>query len=402
MLNDKNTAMSQISKKIFIGLILVFFAQITRSEDIRIGKTSIKISTGATLVCKNDLSVSGDALIQNNGAFYINNEQECTLNLNTILDGSGEYNITGNDDCIITGEGAAVSFLNIRNSNVVYVTTDLTISEELTLSEGVVDIADGFQLKITGTSPEAIVFNDSYDNVSFIEGTLTRNTVTGNEYSFPLGTGTEGFHPVRIGDLSASGYLTIGYRPDYDEDWNAGDTQLTLESLGAWQVETESDGITFVPSLSLYNTTGILSGSYNLFYTPDIEISSDFSIDYNSWTDSNGYLGGESSYKAGIFAAGKIETITNEEGESIPEMVNFLVKDGTGRTTFEVPGIKNYKKVELSVYNRFGNLVYRSTNYANDFDCQDYRTGTYFYELTLITQDNQNILRDIIEIMEHK
>ena len=396
--------MLQLSKEICIGLMLLFSTQFLHGEDIRVGKTSLKISTGCALVFKNDLSVENDALIRNNGSVYINNDQVCTLRLNTILNGDGIYNLTGNDDCIITGDGAGISSLYVANSNFVNITTNLTISGVLSLNAGIVDVADGYQLKLMDTSPGTIIFDDNYYNTSFIEGTLVRNTEAGNEYFFPVGSVTDGFHPLKIRDLSSSGYLTVNYNPDYDEDWNAGNTQVTLESLGAWQVETESEGITFVPSLSLYNTTtGILSDLYNMFYTPDVEISSDFSIDYNSLTDSYGYLEGQSSYMAGLFAVSKVETIINEEGEPIPEMVNFLVKDGGGRTTFDVPGIDNYKKVELTVYNRFGNLVYRSTNYANDFDCKDYRTGTYFYELSLLTQDNRNVLsRNIIEIMEHK
>jgi len=392
-----------MQKTVLTIILAVMFADVY-CADVRVGKTQLKVSPRCSVVFKNSLSVDADALVQNNGDVYFSNEQECTLSLNTILGGEGVYNISGEDNCIITGEGAAVSSLNVESGNLVYVDHDFTISGELTLRSGIISVIEGGQIKITGTSPDAVVFNDSYDNSSFIEGTIVRNTTSGNEYSFPIGTATEGFHPIKIRDLSSSGYLTVIYRPAYDDDWNTGSTKVTLGPVGAWQVNTEAEGITFVPSLSLYSSSGILEDSYNIFYTPEVESASpDFSLDYNSGTGSNGYLSSSTSYRSGLFAVSAINTGHNVEGEEIPEMVNFLAKNGTGRTTFEIPGIENYKEVILSIYNRFGNKIYESSDYANDFDSKDYRPGTYYYKLILVTKEDRKILDwNIIEIVEYK
>ncbi len=393
--------MLHILMKPIIGLLLLLCVQLGKAGDIRVGKTSMKVSSGGTLSFKSNLLVAADALIINDGGVFVRNDQQCTLNLNTILDGTGVYSITGNDDCVITGNGAAISSLYIGNDHFVNINTDFTISGTLNLDAGIVDVADGYQLKITGTSSDAIIFNDDYNTASFISGTLVRNTEAGNEYAFPLGTVFEGFHPFKAGNLSSSGYITVNYDPNYDDSWNVRDTKIQLEAFGAWQVETDVSGITFSPSLSLFSSTGSLSDFYNLFYIEDAGASTGFVLDNNSGDESGEYLSSLSSYGSGVFAVSQVKMV-NEDGNDVPELVNFLVKDGTGRTTFEVPGINNYEKVELSVYNRFGSLVYRSTTYANDFDCRDYPAGTYFYELTLTTPNSRDVLsRNIIEIMEH-
>jgi len=400
----------KIGSKDIVSFMLLAFVMLVNvsnvfSEDIRVGKTSMKVSSGGSVVVKNDLSVDADALIWNEGSVYLNNEHETCLSLGTILDGSGVYYINGIADCIIEGDGAAVSSLYVESGNTVYIRKDFFISGILTLGSGVIEVEEGVFLKILDTSPDAIVSDDSPDNTSFIDGSLVRKTVSGNEYLFPLGTASSGFHPFKADEISSSGYLGVSYSADYDDIWNSGDHNGgLLEDIGGWQVSTDSEGITFKPYLSLYSTDGLLDGSYNLFYTSEPDGSPlDFSLDYNSGKSNEGsYLTSETAYAAGLFAAGKIETVTSKEGEKVPELVNYLARNGTGRTTFEIPGIEDYKEVILSVYDRFGNKVYESSNYANDFDVRNYRSGTYFYELTLIKDERKVLFHNIIEVVEYK
>jgi len=377
-----------------------------QGADVHIGKTSMRVGTSGSIVLENNMAVGANALIWNEGAVYLTNQHEVTLSLNTILDGAGTYFFNGSADYTVAGEGAAVSSLDVESGNTVYVMNDFSVSGVLTLGAGVIKVSEGASLKVQDTSPEAIVFNDRYDNSSFIEGTLERNTQANGEYVFPLGSVSNGFHPFKAGKISSSGYLNVSYREDYADIWNSGKhNNVTIEDCGSWEVGTASSGITFQPYLSLYTPAGLMDGSYNLFYTSEPDAASPgFSLDYNSKKSSDGhYVMSESAYTSGLFAVNKITTINNEGEEEVPEMVNILVKNGTGRSTFDVQGIENYKEVILSIYNRFGNKIYESSNYANDFDVKDYRPGTYFYELTLVTKEDRKMLcRNIIEIVEYK
>src|SRR5690606_8074495 len=68
---------------------------------------------------------------------------------------------------------------------------------------------------------------------------------------------------------------------------------------------------------------------------------------------------------------------------------NAMTPNGDGvNDTFEIPGIENYSKAILLVYNRWGNEVYRSSSYANDFSGRGLNEGTYYYVLELTDKQN--------------
>jgi|GEM_PF-1280613 len=399
-------AVLQSGRMLLIGGVLSTAWGIVDGADVRIEKISMKVSTGGSIVFKNDLSVGTEAVVRNEGVVYLTNEKENTISLNTILGGSGIYYINGNAACTIEGDGAAVSSLDIESGNTVSVANDFSVSGVLTLGSGIVKVEEGASLKIQDASAESIVFNDSYGNSSFVDGDLERNTSAGTEYIFPVGTARKGYHPFKADRISSSGYIGVKYREDYVDTWNSGNHNgITLEDAGAWEVSTGSEGITFRSYLSLYCTDGLLDGNYNLFYTSDAEDASpNFALDYNSVDAGDGiYLTSGTAYKSGLFGVSRIKTTVDEEsGEQIPEMVNYLAQNGTGRTRFEIPGIENYQKITLTVFDRFGNKVYESSKYANDFNARDYRPGTYYYELTLEDKEGKRILsRNIIEIMRY-
>src|SRR5690606_13590131 len=46
---------------------------------------------------------------------------------------------------------------------------------------------------------------------------------------------------------------------------------------------------------------------------------------------------------------------------------------------FEILGINRFDRVEIIVYNRWGNEVFRSGNYRNNWSGQNLNEGTYYY-----------------------
>lgn len=68
---------------------------------------------------------------------------------------------------------------------------------------------------------------------------------------------------------------------------------------------------------------------------------------------------------------------------------NAMTPNGDGvNDTFEILGIENYSKAILLVYNRWGNEVYRSDSYKNDFSGRGLNEGTYYYVLELTDMQN--------------
>ena len=74
----------------------------------------------------------------------------------------------------------------------------------------------------------------------------------------------------------------------------------------------------------------------------------------------------------------------------VVEIPNGFTPDGDGfNDYFVIPISDNYNVMTLSIYNRYGNLVYENSNYTNDWDGksslndQELPDDTYFYILTL-------------------
>ena len=61
----------------------------------------------------------------------------------------------------------------------------------------------------------------------------------------------------------------------------------------------------------------------------------------------------------------------------------FTPNGGQGNDSFEIEGLEKYSGAELQIFNRWGQLVYESTNYRNDWRAVDHSEGTYWYILKL-------------------
>ncbi|WP_229676794.1 DUF7507 domain-containing protein [Pedobacter psychrotolerans] len=69
------------------------------------------------------------------------------------------------------------------------------------------------------------------------------------------------------------------------------------------------------------------------------------------------------------------------EGFFIP---NVFTPNGDGKNdTFFIVGLEAYDSVDIEIYNRWGNQVYRMKGYKNDWTGYGLNEGTYFYKITL-------------------
>jgi gliding motility-associated-like protein/uncharacterized repeat protein (TIGR01451 family) len=59
---------------------------------------------------------------------------------------------------------------------------------------------------------------------------------------------------------------------------------------------------------------------------------------------------------------------------------NIITPNGDGSNdTFKIKGLENYPGTQVTIFNRWGNEVYRSGNYTNDWDGSQLNEGTYYY-----------------------
>jgi gliding motility-associated-like protein len=63
---------------------------------------------------------------------------------------------------------------------------------------------------------------------------------------------------------------------------------------------------------------------------------------------------------------------------------NIFTPNGDSKNdTFEIRGLENYNNAELTIFNRWGEPIYESTNYKNNWNAADIADGTYWYLLKL-------------------
>ena len=66
------------------------------------------------------------------------------------------------------------------------------------------------------------------------------------------------------------------------------------------------------------------------------------------------------------------------------EIPNTFTPNGDGKNdTFQIVGRENYEYIDLAVFNRWGDQVYKNNNYKDEWDGNGLIDGTYFYVLKL-------------------
>ena len=76
---------------------------------------------------------------------------------------------------------------------------------------------------------------------------------------------------------------------------------------------------------------------------------------------------------------------------------------GRGNAIFYIAGIEEFPQSKLTIYNRWGNIVYQVTNYQNDWrgtwkNNQELPDGAYFYLLELNEPNDNRMFRGFLEL----
>ncbi|WP_343532488.1 gliding motility-associated C-terminal domain-containing protein [Pedobacter sp.] len=84
---------------------------------------------------------------------------------------------------------------------------------------------------------------------------------------------------------------------------------------------------------------------------------------------------------------------------------NVITPNGDGKNdVFKIAGIELYKESSLSIFNRWGNEVYRSpVKYLNNWNGDGLSEGTYYYVLKLVSREgNQSAVTGYITLLRDK
>ncbi|MEZ2441110.1 gliding motility-associated C-terminal domain-containing protein [Chitinophaga sp. RCC_12] len=95
-------------------------------------------------------------------------------------------------------------------------------------------------------------------------------------------------------------------------------------------------------------------------------------------------------------AVSKVVTVTGDD-ILVP---NVITPNGDGKNDkFIITGILRYPNSSLFIYNRWGNMVYQSKNYQNEWTGDSLNEGTYYYVLKLNTPTGERSYKGWIELL---
>ena len=124
------------------------------------------------------------------------------------------------------------------------------------------------------------------------------------------------------------------------------------------------------------------------------------SVDYTDFSANDAF--DHTFYIKAIEAGGANESNSNAfklEFENLPFIANVITPNNDGdNDTWKIDNRELYGVVKVQVVDRYGNIIYQSENYQNDWDGGELNPGTYFYvvqieKLDLTSQGPLMILR---------
>jgi gliding motility-associated-like protein len=203
------------------------------------------------------------------------------------------------------------------------------------------------------------------------------------------------------GDNATVNATPDGGAPAFQYEWSSGQSSSSV-SFDADDIEGEGE---FTVSVSDYCQNEV-TVTFMVFEPEpfDVQDTVDFCLgletgdlvtggatpyEYEFDTLALTYLGNDQfiANTGGIFfidvedQCGQNETIYVEVVECDTYIPNIFTPIGSNEynNTFEIQGIEGFPKSKLTVYNRWGNIVYENDKYDNKWRAEDLPGGTYYY-----------------------
>jgi gliding motility-associated-like protein len=247
--------------------------------------------------------------------------------------------------------------LSVNNANVILNGNDLAFNTTGTLSD-----YSASRMVVTGNS---------------IAGHMVKEYATSQPFVFPVGIAAGDYTPATITPASAGKvYVSV-------QDYTGADLQGLVASQGmdrAWQIYAAGNVQSTLTLQHNQNTNG------SLFKDAKSSI-----IQYQGGTSWD--LAPSTNVSTGVVSRSNINLADNNTANGawftktavsgtnlfIP---NLFTPNGDGvNEAFEIRGLNLFSENELTIINRWGNEVYKATNYKNDWTGNGLNEGTYYYLL---------------------
>ena len=278
------------------------------------------------------------------------------------------------------------------------------------------------KLIIENSKNDALVgaSNSSGDKNNIVEGQLEWNTKSDVEYTFPISIDPSeplgGAQLVKVKpNVSSGGSILASFNRNIGGVFSAKDINCaTLEAKeiinhGWWNLSNAKNDITnFNVSVLAFNPQNIQLGElFTLAKKGDNAPIPSYKlegIDPNGCNGNSisGFISREGYTSFSDFAIAKLTTVSNNV------LPNYISPNGDGKNdVWNIDVVKRiYPNLEVAIYNRWGNMVYRSNGvYNNDwrgnhYDGEDLPDGVYYYIIHL-DKNTELTKTGFVQVMRH-
>jgi len=288
--------------------------------------SSFTLNSGATLMTAHVDGITSDA---SDGAIY----KAAGAGTYTLSFSSGANYVYNGSSAQVTGSGlpASVNSFTINNASGVSLSDNLEVTNILYLTNGILSIADGDELEISGTITGASAS-------SFVNGSMSRTD--SNPFEFPtghivtrdIGSGEQEYEvyaPILITPSEAATFSARYLFTDNDlptwwyHDWTHETPLKNVSNREYWKVDADKP-----VSVELnWSYTG--DCVHTLCDADDIDESrvtvAYWDTDINKWRDAGGSIVGGSTPASGSIASGQINFPFSGKADGIP--IGFGGKD---------------------------------------------------------------------------
>lgn len=356
---------------------------------------------------------AGSLVFVNGDVVYAGDKQQKISQHGTIEVKGNWNNISVNDTKVFTDEstgqvifsGALQTFngLTTRFPNLVLGGTDLKrqntaieIRQSLDLSDRELDV-NGHTAFVLSDNEDAIKQTTGYVNTSSSkEGFLIRTLSNNSTYLYPLGNSINGVYRYRPLSVKADKNGAIGcqfqnYKADKDY-YNIEDTKDGVKGVNEhfYHGLIAKDVDNKVSLTIAFNTAD--DGAFENITNWD-ETVRKWSLVKTSSPSESGFR----TATANLSTAEKLSLTTSAvlpvalAGKYMPDLFIpnvFTPNADHVNDEFVIRGLKeNYPENELVIINRWGNEVFKATNYQNDWNGSNFNEGVYFYILKVHAKD---------------
>lgn len=294
-----------------------------------------------------------------------------------------------NDDNIVLADVADPGYNTINPQGVLSAT--LNIGAELNLAVNKADvILNGHNLtfntsgKISNYSASRMVVTSNS-----VVGHMVKEYANSSSFVFPVGIAEGDYTPATLTPTSAT-TLYVGV-----QDYTASAVQGLDYDLGMnrnWNIYAANPVKADMTLQHNMNTNGIKFDDKNALITKFAGAAQ-----WDELKTTNPSLGIHTSLNVELLTASAINGVWFTKSTSLKPnffIPNVITPNGDGKNDrFVIVGLEFFNNADVTIFNRWGNEVYRNNNYKNTWAGEGLNEGTYYYLIKLRKADKVDVYK---------